>query len=296
MEEGGFVYSADTYADELPYWVEGPKGPQLMVPYTLDANDMRFGTSQGFHVGDGFFSYLKNSFDLLYAEGAHAPKMLSVGLHCRLVGRPGRAAALARFLDYVKSHDRVWVARRIDIARHWIRHHPPQGGYLPSRMPRGLFLEVFGDIFEHTPQIAARAHAKGFTAAQDSAGDLHAALVEAMRAMSREEKLALINAHPDLAGRLALAKQLTDDSTKEQGSAGLDRLTSDELKKFTTLNDAYKARFGFPFIMAVKGATKDQILANFERRLDHDAEAEFAEALTQIERIALLRLKDRLPA
>jgi peptidoglycan/xylan/chitin deacetylase (PgdA/CDA1 family) len=125
MEEGSFLYSADSYADELPYWVDGVSRPQLIVPYTLDANDMRFATAQGFNAGDQFYAYLKDSFDVLYAEGAAAPKMLSVGLHCRLVGRPGRAAALVRFLDYVMSHDRVWVARRIDVARHWIQHHPP---------------------------------------------------------------------------------------------------------------------------------------------------------------------------
>ena len=126
MEEGGFLYSADSYADDLPYWVEGPKGPHLIIPYTLDANDMRFATPQGFNAGDQFFTYLKDSFDLLYAEGRDgAPKMLSVGLHCRLAGRPGRAAALARFLDYVKSHDAVWTPRRIDIARHWHERHRP---------------------------------------------------------------------------------------------------------------------------------------------------------------------------
>ena len=126
MQENGFVYSADSYADELPYWVSGAKGAQLIVPYTLDANDMRFATAQGFNSGDQFLTYLKDSFDVLYAEGvAGSPKMMSVGLHCRLVGRPGRAAALARFLDYVQNHDRVWVARRIDIARHWIEAHPP---------------------------------------------------------------------------------------------------------------------------------------------------------------------------
>jgi putative urate catabolism protein len=126
MEEGGFLYSADSYADDLPYWVTGPKGPHLIVPYTLDANDMRFATPQGFNSGDQFFAYLKDSFDMLYAEGsAGQPKMMSVGLHCRLAGRPGRAAALARFLDYVMSHDGVWPAKRIDIARHWHATHKP---------------------------------------------------------------------------------------------------------------------------------------------------------------------------
>jgi len=120
MEEGGFLYDSDSYADDLPYWVKGPRGPHLVIPYTLDANDMRFATPQGFNAGDQFFAYLKDSFDVLYAEGkAGSPKMMSVGLHCRLAGRPGRAAALRRFIDYVLDHDRVWVPRRIDIARHW---------------------------------------------------------------------------------------------------------------------------------------------------------------------------------
>ena len=125
MAEGGFLYDADSYADELPYWVEGPRGPHLVVPYTLDANDMRFATPQGFNSGDQFYAYLKDSFDVLHAEGAERPKMLSVGLHCRLAGRPGRAAALAHFLDYVLGDDDIWLCRRIDIARHWHTHHKP---------------------------------------------------------------------------------------------------------------------------------------------------------------------------
>ena len=131
MEEGGFLYDSDSYADDLPYWLEGPRGPHLVVPYTLDANDMRFATAQGFNSGEQFFQYLKDSFDLLYAEGETAPKMLSVGLHCRLVGRPGRAAALARFLDYAVGHERVWICRRIDIARHWHQNHKPTGNENP---------------------------------------------------------------------------------------------------------------------------------------------------------------------
>ncbi|KQQ27206.1 allantoinase [Methylobacterium sp. Leaf123] len=124
--ERGFTYLADSYADELPYWLTGPKGPQLVVPYTLDANDMRFATSQGFNTSEQFFAYLRDSFDLLYAEGETAPKMMSIGLHCRLAGRPGRAAGLLRFLDHIAAHDRVWVTRRIDIAQHWIAMHPPE--------------------------------------------------------------------------------------------------------------------------------------------------------------------------
>ena len=125
-EEGGFLYSADVYSDDLPYWIDGPNGPFLMIPYTLDTNDMRFATPQGFNSGDQFFAYLRDAFDTLYAEGeAGSPKMMSVGLHCRLAGRPGRAAALARFLDYVGSKEKVWLPRRIDIAWHWHAHHQP---------------------------------------------------------------------------------------------------------------------------------------------------------------------------
>lgn len=124
-EHGGFVYDADSYADDLPYWERVNGEPQLIVPYTLDVNDMRFVAPQGFNSGDQFFQYLKDAFDVLYAEGESAPKMLSVGLHCRVAGHPGRAAALARFLDYVQSHEQVWTCTRLDIARHWHETHPP---------------------------------------------------------------------------------------------------------------------------------------------------------------------------
>ena len=124
-EEGGFLYCADSYADDLPYWARVGGRSQLVVPYTLDTNDMRFATAQGFNSGDQFFTYLKDCFDVLLEEGRRgSAKMLSIGLHCRLIGRPGRAASLARFLDYVQRHDRAWVCRRIDIARHWHENHP----------------------------------------------------------------------------------------------------------------------------------------------------------------------------
>ncbi|MFB2836806.1 allantoinase PuuE [Floridanema evergladense] len=126
VEEGSFLYDADSYADDLPYWIYDYGKPHLVIPYTLDNNDMRFATNQGFNSGDQFFTYLRDAFDLLYAEGETAPKMMSIGLHCRLVGRPGRAAALARFLDYLQQHEQVWLCRRIDIARHWHEYHQPQ--------------------------------------------------------------------------------------------------------------------------------------------------------------------------
>jgi putative urate catabolism protein len=139
VEHGGFVYDADSYADDLPYWVEVDcthgRVPHLVVPYALDTNDMRFATPQGFNSGDQFLAYLRDAFDTLYAEGdpagANAPKMLSIGLHCRLAGRPARLASLARFLDHVREHDGVWCARRIDIAGHWIATHPFRPGAAP---------------------------------------------------------------------------------------------------------------------------------------------------------------------
>ncbi len=123
LEDGGFVYSSDSYADDLPYFVKGPHGPHVIVPYSLDANDMRFVNPQGFATGEDFFVYLRDTFDVLYAEGDAAPKMMSIGLHCRLAGRPGRAAGVIRFLDHIGRHDRVWVATRLDIAHHWRREH-----------------------------------------------------------------------------------------------------------------------------------------------------------------------------
>ena len=127
VEDGGFLYDSDAYNDDLPYWVTVGDKPHLVIPYTLDNNDMKFAVPPGFTSGEGFFCYLKDAFDVLYAEGDTAPKMMSIGLHCRLAGRPGRAAALARFMDYVLDHDRVWVCRRIDIAKHWHDVHPFAG-------------------------------------------------------------------------------------------------------------------------------------------------------------------------
>ncbi len=127
VEEGGFVYDADSYADDLPYYDTRFGAPQLVAPYTLDANDMKFVALNGFTTGGQFFDYLKDAFDVLYAEGETAPKMMSVGLHCRIVGKPPRLAGLKRFVDYIMGHDKVWVARRIDIARHWLAEHPYAG-------------------------------------------------------------------------------------------------------------------------------------------------------------------------
>ena len=123
FEEGGFLYDSDSYNDDLPYWETRNKKKQLIIPYTLDNNDMRFATNQGFNTGEHFFTYLKDSFDALYEEGKNNPKMMSVGLHCRLIGRPGRIQSLKKFLDYILSHKDVWICKRIDIANHWIKNY-----------------------------------------------------------------------------------------------------------------------------------------------------------------------------
>jgi OHCU decarboxylase len=295
MEEGGFLYSSDSYADDLPFWIKGPQGPHLIVPYTLDANDMRFATPQGFNSGTQFYDYLHDSFDTLYDEGETNPKMMSIGLHCRLAGRPGRIASLKRFLDYIAKYDGVWVTTRLDIARHWTKFHAPVGGYKPSEMSKALFVECFGDVFEHTPEIAADAYTAGLDANADTARGLHTALVAAMRRLGTDQKRALIRAHPDLAGKLASASLLTGDSTREQQSAGLDKLTASERETFSKMNAYYVSRFEFPFIMAVKGRTKAEILAAFDERLHNAPEQEFETALREIEKIVLLRLNDRLP-
>ncbi len=125
-EEGGFLYHSDSYADDLPYWDTQFETPLLTIPYTLDTNDMRFATPQGFHTSDQFFTYIKDAFDVLYEEGQHAPKMLNIGLHCRIIGRPGRFKALQKILDYILGHQDVWLCRRIDIARHWHKNNPPK--------------------------------------------------------------------------------------------------------------------------------------------------------------------------
>lgn len=293
-EEGGFEYLADTYADELPFWHLHEGKPQLMVPYTLDANDMRF-ASGGFTNGEEFFVYLRDAFDNLYREGLEgAPKMLSIGLHCRLAGRPGRAEAVRRFIEHANAHEGVWFATRLDIARHWKQVHPYQDRTRPSQMDRAAFVESFGGIYEHSPFIAERVWDGEMGAVHDSAAGLAARMAQVFRAASDEERLGVLTAHPDLAGKLAAAERLTAESTAEQASAGLDALTDAERTEFTRLNDAYTAKHGFPFIIAVRDHDKAGILAAMQARADNDTPTERGEAEAQVMRIAELRLKEVL--
>ncbi|MBV7409261.1 allantoinase PuuE [Maritimibacter sp. DP1N21-5] len=295
-EMGTLDYVSDTVDDDLPYWLKVGARDQLVIPYTMDANDMRFATAQGFNTGEHFYQYLKDSFDALYAEGLEgSPKMMSVGLHCRLVGRPGRVMGLKRFIDYIQSFEGVWTPRRIDIAEHWAATHPPAGLIAPSALDKPAFVAKFGSIFEHSPWIAERAWEAEIGPAHDSAIGLHAALTRQFRAASHDERLGVLTAHPDLAGKLAAAKRLTAESTEEQASAGLDALTVEEHDAFTRLNTAYVEKHGFPFIIAVRDHDKQGILNAFRRRVDNDTETEFSEACRQVERIALHRLKALLP-
>jgi OHCU decarboxylase len=296
-EEGGFDYAADSYADDLPYWYEHGGKQQLVIPYTLDSNDMRFASPQGFNSGDQFYTYLKDSFDTLYDEGAEgAPKMLSIGLHCRLIGRPGRIQSLKRFMEYAQSHADVWFARRIEIAKHWHEHHPaPKDNVTPSTMNKADFVSAYGEVFEHSPWIAEAAWEGELGAAHDTAIGLHSALFRVFRRADKADRLSVLTAHPDLAGKLAAAKKLTKASTNEQASAGLDALTDAERETFQALNAAYVEKFGFLFIIAVKGLTKDQILQAFKARVNNDKDTEFATACQQVERIAKLRLNEILP-
>ncbi|WP_127115836.1 allantoinase PuuE [Shimia sediminis] len=296
-EEGEFAYIADSYADDLPYWVKAGGKDQLIVPYTMDCNDMRFAIQAGYTNGDQFESYLKDSFDMLYAEGQEgAPKMLSIGLHCRLIGRPGRAAALKRVLDYYREHDGVWFATREEIADHWMKEHPPMQQITPSEMDRDTFVSEFGGVFEHSPWIAEGAYDLELGPTHDTAVGVHSALARVFRSSSEEQRLGVLVAHPDLAGKLAAAGRLTAESTSEQAGAGLDMLTDEERETFTRLNEAYTTKHGFPFIIAVRDNTKATIMEAFHRRIDNDRDTEFAEACRQVERIAEVRLLEKFGA
>ncbi len=295
-QTGAFKYVADTYADDLPYWMEFDERDQLIVPYTLDANDMRFATPQGFNSGAQFLDYLKASFSALYREGTEGqPKMMSIGLHCRLAGRPGRIEALRDFIAFAQSHDHVWFATREQIADHWAQTHPHQRFDRPSQMDRTTFVATYGSIFEHSPWIAEAAFDLELGPAHDTAIGLHNALARMFRSASHDQRLGVLNAHPDLAGKLAAAKRLTQESTSEQASAGLDALTDAEKTTFTALNKDYVAKHGFPFIIAVRDHTKASILAAFKTRIQNDPQTEFNEACRQVERIAEFRLMDVLP-
>ncbi|WP_299923056.1 allantoinase PuuE [uncultured Pelagimonas sp.] len=294
-ETGAIDYISDTYDDDLPYWSQNGGRDQLIIPYTLEANDMRFSGAPGWVTGGDFGDYLIDAFDTLYAEGAEGQAaMMSVGLHCRLIGRPGKIAGLKKFLDHIAKHDDVWTPRRIDIADHWAAAHPPKPHNRPSQMAREEFVARFGGVFEHSPWIAEGAWDLELGPAHDRAAGVHNALARIFRTASDEQRLGVLRAHPDLAGKLAQAQRLTAESTSEQAGAGLDALTDAERARFTELNTAYTEKHGFPFIIAVRDYDKAGILAAFDRRIANPTQTEFNEACKQVERIARLRLEDMI--
>jgi OHCU decarboxylase len=290
-ESGAFDWISDTYDDDLPYWRQAGDRDQLVIPYTLEANDMRFATAPGYVTGRQFGDYLIDTFDELHREGG---RMFSIGLHCRLIGRPGKISGLRRFLDHARARGGAWFATRSQIAAHWAATHPPARRERPHQMTRDRFVARFGGVFEHSAWIADRAWALELGPAHDSAAGVHSALCRAFRSAGEDERLGVLRAHPDLAGKLAAARRLTADSTTEQASAALDALTDDERATFERLNAAYTARHGFPFIIAVRDHTKATILAAFDTRIQNDTPTEFATACAQVERIAELRLRDML--
>jgi OHCU decarboxylase len=209
------------------------------------------------------------------------------------MGRPGRAAALRRVIEYMKSHKDVWFATRLEIAQHWAKENPAMTTATASQMTRETFISEFGGIFEHSAWIADSAFDLELGPTHDNAQGVHHALARIFRSATKEQRLGVLTAHPDLAGKLAAAKRLTAESTAEQAAAGLDALTAEEHASFTELNNAYTTKFGFPFIIAVRDNTKATIMAAFKRRINNDRDMEFSEACKQVERIAELRMIEK---
>ncbi len=289
---GQLDYISDAYNDDLPYWYEEKGKYQLVIPYTLDVNDMRFATNQGFNSGTQFFEYLKDTFDLLLDEGRNgSPKMMSIGLHCRLAGRPGRALAVKRFLGYINQFPDVWIAKRIDIADHWREQHPPIHDKVdPFNLKKKAFLKTFGNVFENSEWLAEKVFEHEISPIMNNSIGLQSAFLLQFRLTSKKSKLKILLEHPDLAGRLQANKFLTEESKKEQQSAGLNKLTPSEIKLFADLNKNYIHKFKHPFIKAVSGANKFEILAEFKKRFENTLEDEFLESCKEVEKIACMRI------
>lgn len=290
-DEGGFDYISDTYDDDLPYWRERKGQGQLIIPYTLEANDMRFGTPNGFNSGDQFFSYLKDTFDYLYAEGAAGrPKMFSIGLHCRLVGRAGRIAALKRFIEYVQSHDRVWIARRIDIARHWAKEHPfVRPKLVPSKLDKANFVETFGQCFRNGELLAERAFAGELGPVNDNAYGLFFALRTQFRAASDAERFEVLRGYTPLDPRIQAARIVSD----EKDANSLDAMTAGQQARLLELLGTYVKKFGFDAIFTVRNYTTASLLASLEARILTDPETELAVTYSEVERLAEIQVEAR---
>ena len=295
-ETGGFTYISDSYADDLPYWHIHNKKPNLIIPYTLDANDMRFAAPQGFNSGDQFFSYLRDSFNSLYQEGENGhPKMMSVGLHCRLIGRPGRIESLRRFLEYIDKHDHVWCPRRIDIANFWHQNYPCDTEELlnrPSYMNRTKFLKKFSDIFRGAPWLAEATFELELGPAHDTLSGLHNAFCRAFRASEKDKKLALLAAQPNFIDEL----MNEDPKSKIKGSQinRFDDLSSGNQALLLDLKDQYLSKFGFHMVISDININKVDIIEVIKERLKNDKKTEFFIACREIEKKALITLEKML--
>jgi len=223
-EEGSFDYISDAYDDDLPHWLELGARDQLIIPYTLEANDMRFATSPGWITGEQFFQYLKDSFDVLYDEGGDgAAKMMSIGLHCRLIGRAGKFAGLKRFIEYIQKFEGVWCPRRIEIAEHWQKHHPHRRRERASQLTNAAFIARFANVFEQSPWVASRAADLERSAAHDGVLGIHSLLCRAFRSGSASEKQKLFETYqalgyaiPEGAGNRDAACQKVEELAHER--------------------------------------------------------------------------------
>ena len=278
-KQGSLEYISDSYADDLPYWYVYRDKPQLIIPYTLDANDMRFASAQGFNSGDQFFTYLKDSFDSLYREGAKGkPKMLSIGLHCRLIGRPGRIESLFKFLSYIRGFSDVWYPRRIDISDYWHANYPFDMTLWKRRataLSEQAFIEKFSAVFENGLWIAEDAFKLELGPSHNTAIGLHNAFCRIFRSASYEKRRKLVEQHSGGYKKPVIFEKLISEKDKELAGA---------------LDDEYTKKFGFKYTLSETDANNCDVLQNLKDRLATDYSTEFKQNCRQIEKIALEKI------
>ena len=278
-KQGSLEYISDSYADDLPYWYVYRDKPQLIIPYTLDANDMRFASAQGFNSGDQFFTYLKDSFDSLYREGAKGkPKMLSIGLHCRIIGRPGRIESLFKFLSYIRDFNDVWYPRRIDISDYWHANYPFDMTLWKRRataLSEQAFIEKFSAVFENGLWIAEDAFKLELGPSHNTAIGLHNAFCRIFRSASYEKRRKLVEQHSGGYKKPVIFEKLISEQDKELAGA---------------LDDEYTKKFGFKYTLSETDANNCDVLQNLKDRLATDYSTEFKQNCRQIEKIALEKI------
>lgn len=278
-KQGSLDYISDSYADDLPYWYVYRDKPQLIIPYTLDANDMRFANVQGFNSGDQFFTYLKDSFDCLYREGKKGkPKMLSIGLHCRLIGRPGRIESLIKFLSYLQGFSDVWYPRRIDISDYWHANYPFDYSAWKGRvtaLSEEAFIAKFSEVFENGRWVAEGAFKLELGPSHNTAIGLHNAFCRVFRSANDDQRKKLVEAHSGGFQKLPIYAKLRGQRDKDMARA---------------LDVQYAEKFGFKYILSETDAKNCDVLENLKDRLETDYKTEFEENCRQIEKIALIKL------